>query len=72
MDTTTPRTFYKMEVSGIVYLIDPATAMAYTYDLSAPTHIGHVQWVDPKTPPQLTLRPDWASVMTAKLATQSM
>lgn len=63
-----PRTYYKMEIGGIVYLVDPATSMAYTYDLSAPTHVGQVTWTDPKTPPQLTLRPDWQTMMAAKLA----
>lgn len=57
-----------MEIGGIVYLVDPATSMAYTYDLSDPTHIGHVTWTDPKAPPQLTLRSDWATVLTTKLA----
>ncbi len=61
-------TYYKMEIGGIVYLVDPVTTMAYTYDLTAPTQIGTVTWTDPKAAPQLTLRPDWQTVLAAKLA----
>ncbi len=65
MSTTT---YYKLEIGGIVYLVDPATSLAYTYDLTAPTQIGTVSWTDPKAPPRLILRDDWVTVMAAKLA----
>jgi hypothetical protein len=64
-----PTTYYKLEISGIVYLVDPATTLAYTYDLVEPIQIGTVIWTDPKGAPQLSLRPDWDTVLAAKLAT---
>ncbi len=65
MSTTT---YYKLEIGGIVYLVDPATSLAYTYDLNEPTQIGTVSWTDPKQPPHLVLRENWRAVMAAKLA----
>jgi len=61
------RTFYKLNIRGIVYLVDPATSKAYTYDLSEPTEIGHVSWTDSKQDPQIELLPGWQSILTAKL-----
>ena len=62
------RTFYKLDIGGIVYLVDPATAVAYTYDLTEPTEIGRVIWTDPKAPPQLERAADWEATLKAKLA----
>lgn len=62
------RTFYKLDIGGIVYLVDPATAVAYTYDLTAPTEIGRVVWTDPKVPPRLERVAEWKSILAAKLA----
>ena len=62
------RTYYKLVIGGITYLVDPATSLAYTYDLSAPTQIGTVHWSDPKEQPTIVLRDDWADVMAQKLA----
>lgn len=64
---TATRTFYKLDVQGIVYLIDPATSIAYTYDLEDPTEIGRLQWTDPTAKPTLQLRPDWEAIMAAKM-----
>ena len=61
------RTFYKLNIRGIVYLVDPATSKAYTYDLSDPTEIGHVLWTDSKQDPQIELLPTWADILKAKL-----
>lgn len=61
------RVFYKLDIQGIVYLVDPATSTAYTYDLSSPTEIGKIVWVNPKDPPRIDLRADWASILTTKL-----
>lgn len=61
------RTFYKLDIQGIVYLIDPATSIAYTYDLEHPTEIGRLQWSDPTAKPTLQLRPDWEAIMSAKM-----
>jgi len=61
------RTFYKLNIQGIVYLVDPATAKAYTYDLSDPTEIGQVIWTDSKQDPQIALLPDWQTILQAKL-----
>lgn len=59
------RTYYKLAVDGIVYLIDPATAVAYTYDLTNPLEIGRIIWTDPAAPPRIALHDDWAAKLTA-------
>jgi hypothetical protein len=64
---TIPSTFYKLDVQGIVYLIDPATSIAYTYDLAEPTEIGRLHWTDPTAKPTLQLRSDWEAIMAAKM-----
>jgi hypothetical protein len=61
------RTFYKLNIRGIVYLVDPATSKAYTYDLSDPTEIGQVLWTDAKQDPQIELLSDWQAILKAKL-----
>jgi len=61
------RTFYKLNIRGIVYLVDPATSKAYTYDLSDPTEIGQVLWTDLKQDPQIELLSTYASILAAKL-----
>lgn len=66
MNTNPPRTFYKLDIQGIVYLVDPTTSRAYTYDLEDPTEIGIISWIDPKAEPTIALRPDWQAVMTHK------
>lgn len=65
--STTNRTFYKMDVQGIVYLVDPATAIAHTYDLADPTPVGTVQWTAVDTAPRITLYPDWSARLDAKM-----
>ena len=67
-NTAATRTFYKLDIQGIVYLVDPATSRAYTYDLEDPTEIGTVSWTDPKADPTITLRPDWLATLTQKFA----
>lgn len=59
--------FYKLDIQGIVYLVDPNTAKAYTYDLKAPTEIGKVIWKDAKAPPTIELLPDWKAILTSKI-----
>ncbi len=66
---TMATTFYKLDVEGIVYLVDTTTADAYTYDMTSPTRIGRIIWTDVKEPPRIELLPDWEAIMTAKLAT---
>jgi len=61
------RTFYKLDIQGIVYLVDIATSKAYTYDLSNPTEIGKIIWTDPKAAPMIELLPTWSSILQAKL-----
>ena len=63
------RLFYKLDIQGIVYLVDPTTSKAYTYDLSNPTEIGKIIWTDPKLPPKIDLLADWKTIMTAKCET---
>jgi hypothetical protein len=62
-------TFYKLEIQGIVYLVDPATTIAHTYDLTDPTPIGHVHWSSPASLPRIALFTDWQSRMAAKKMT---
>ena len=64
---TMERTFYKLDIGGIVYLVDP-NATAYTYDLSNPIEIGKIIWTDAKAQPRLERRRDWQEVLAAKLA----
>jgi len=64
------RTFYKLDVQGIVYLVDPATSKAYTYDLSNPTEIGKIVWTNPNTPPAIELLENWAAILQAKVDAQ--
>ena len=66
------RQYYKLDIGGIVYLVDPITAIAYTYDLAAPTEIGKVIWTDLKEPPAIEYRADWRQVLAAKLATAAV
>jgi hypothetical protein len=66
--TEKPTTFYKLDIQGIVYLVDPATATAYTYDLANPERIGQVIWTDLGTPPRIAFRADREGVLQAKLA----
>jgi hypothetical protein len=61
------RTYYKLNIQGIVYLVDPATSLAYTYDLSSPTEIGKVLWADAKAEPRIVLKEGWAAIQQAKL-----
>lgn len=67
--TTLPSTFYKMDIQGIVYLVDPATAIAYTYDMSDPTPIGQVLWSSPTTLPRISLFDDALSLLATKKMT---
>ena len=60
------RTFYKLDIQGIVYLVDPATSNAYTYDLSSPTLVGKILWTDPKATPMIELLPTWKEILQAK------
>ena len=66
---TLATTFYKMDIQGIVYLVDPATSIAYTYDLEDPTPIGTLQWTSATTPPRIALYDDWSARMVAKKMT---
>ena len=63
------RTFYKLDIQGIVYLVDPVTAKAYTYDLIDPTEIGKVVWTDMKSNPKIELLPIWKEILAAKIET---
>ena len=60
-------TMYKLNIQGIVYLIDPATSKAYTYDLSNPIEIGKVIWTDLKEEPRMDLLPSWKTILEHKL-----
>ena len=61
------RTFYKIDIQGMVYLVDPMTSKAYTYDLLDPTEIGKILWTDIKQDPRIELLPSWAAILAAKL-----
>jgi hypothetical protein len=62
------RSYYKLDVQGIVYLVDPTTSLAYTYDLENPTEIGKIVWTDLKEAPEINLREDWKEALASKLA----
>jgi hypothetical protein len=66
MTTTTPTTYYKLDVQGIVYLVNPTNSTAYTYDIESPTEVGRVVWSDPASPPRMELLPTWAEIMKKK------
>lgn len=61
-------TFYKLEIQGIVYLVNPTTLRVYTYDLDSPTEIGELHWDSTHTTPTVTLADNWQEIMAAKLA----
>ena len=60
-------TLYKLDIQGIVYLVDPASSEAYLYDLTNPTKIGHVIWKNPKDKPLLELLSNWQDILKQKL-----
>jgi hypothetical protein len=62
--------FYKLDVRGIVYLIDPTTSDAYTYNLSDPVKIGKIVWTNTQEKPHINLVTDWSDIMN-KLAAKS-
>jgi hypothetical protein len=62
---------YKLEIQGIVYLVDPNTTDAYTYDLTNPTKIGHVIWTTATDAPRIQLVDDWSAILQAKLTGQA-
>ena len=66
------RTFYKLDIQGIVYLVDPVSSKAYTYDLSSPTEIGKIIWKSPKESPQIELLENWTSILQSKLENQNL
>lgn len=61
------RTFCKMEIGGIVYLVEPATLYVYTYDKESPTRIGDLAYEGGKA--RVELLDDWRDIMASKLAT---
>lgn len=63
---------YKLEIQGIVYLVDPNTTDAYTYDLTNPTKIGHVIWTDSSQAPKIQLDANWPAILQAKLTNQPL
>ena len=60
---TAPTTYYKLDVQGIVYLVNPANSIAYTYNISNPVEIGKVIWSDPTSPPRMEFLPTWQTIM---------
>ncbi len=64
--SATPTTYYKLDVQGIVYLVNPTNSTAYTYDIESPTEIGRVIWNDPASPPRMEFLPTWMDIMTTK------
>ncbi len=65
------QTYYKLSIGGIVYLVDPITSTAYTYDMKKPTAIGTVVWSDPKSEPRINLYDNWQQIMAEKMTQQS-
>jgi hypothetical protein len=58
--------YYKLNIQGIVYLVDPITSKAYTYDLASPTEIGTIVWTDMKAEPTIALLDGWQAILSAK------
>ena len=48
------RNLYKLNVQGIVFLVDPITATAYRYDTTEP--VGQILWIDLNAEPRLILK----------------
>ena len=48
------RNLYKLNVQGIVFLVDPITAIAYRYDTTEP--VGHIVWADINSEPRLVIK----------------
>ena len=65
------QTYYKLSIGGIVYLVDPITSTAFTYDMKNPTAIGTVVWSDPKSEPRINLYDNWQQIMAEKMTQQS-
>ena len=63
--------YYKLDIHGIVYLVETTTAKAYTYDLSNPTEVGKVIWTDNTTPPTIEFLPNIADIMAEKVTSSS-
>jgi hypothetical protein len=61
------RVFYKLDIRGIVYLVDTVTTLAYTYELSNPTEVGKVIWTDSSKPPTIEFLPNIADIMAKKV-----
>ena len=64
--SATPTTYYKLDVQGIVYLVNPTNSTAYTYDIESPTEIGRVVWTDPSKTPSMEFLPTWRDIMNTK------
>jgi hypothetical protein len=47
------RSLYKLNVQGIVFLVDPITSIAYRYDTTEP--VGHIVWTDIAAEPRLII-----------------
>jgi hypothetical protein len=58
---------YKVVVKGIVYLVDPATSVAYTYDTAFPTELGKIVWTSPNDEPTIDFLDDYMVVLQHKL-----
>lgn len=61
------RILYKVVVKGIVYLVDPATSVAYTYDTAFPTELGKIVWTSPNDEPTIEFIDDYMVVLQHKL-----
>lgn len=55
--------FYKLDVRGIVYLVDPVTSDAYTYNLSDPVRIGKIEWTNSQEKPLIHLAAGWQDLL---------
>lgn len=60
------RTYYKLEVQGIVYLVDTETSNAYLYDPTSPTEIGKVIWNNPQEKPVIQFLSNWKEIVSQK------
>lgn len=65
---TSERPLYKLDVGGIVYLVDPATQTAYTYDPTNPLEVGRIEWPTLHEAPRIVFHDGYRAKLEQRLA----
>jgi len=58
--------FYKLEIHGIVYLVNTKTMTAHLYDVTSPTEIGKVIWDSIQEKPSIAFHSNWKQILQQK------